>query len=194
MSRPKNTNRNSKPILEKEYKILKSYVNGLEGYETTKVKWLRSIEILYICGLRVSEILSLRVSEIQKGIDNKELSVFVKKQNIIRYIPLSDKSVLILKKLIKNESDMDGYFIHKRNSKRGNLNSIGFTKDFNYLIQMILGKEFSTHSFRKGLITQMSMNGINPKITQSFISHKNISTTLNYYTPTMEDVRKCLVR
>ena len=43
--RPKNTQRNSKPILEREYKILKSYINGLETFETTKIKWLRSLEI-----------------------------------------------------------------------------------------------------------------------------------------------------
>ena len=40
----------------------------------------------------------------------------------------------------------------------------------------------------------MSMRGINPRITQSFIGHKNVTTTLNYYKPTIEDVRECLVR
>lgn len=194
MSRPKNTNRNSKPILDKEYKILKSYINGLETFETTKIKWIRSLEILYMSGLRVSEILDVKIKDIVNGINKGELSIFVKKQKIIRHIPLSDKSISILKRLIKNETDIDGYFIHKRNSVRNNLNSIGFTKDFNQLIQMVLGKEYSTHSFRKGIITQMSMNGINPKITQSFIGHRNVTTTLNYYKPTVDDVRECLVR
>ncbi len=194
MGRPHDTQRNSKPILEKEYKILKSYINGMEGFETSRVKWMRSIELLFMTGLRVSEILPLRINQIKKGIDEKELSIFVKKQKIIRHIPLSNKSVSTLLKLIQNEDDEDSYFIHKRNSKRGNLNHIGFTKDFNQLIQLVLGKEFSTHSFRKGLITQMSMNGINPKLTQALLSHKNISTTLNYYTPTIEDVRECLIR
>lgn len=194
MSRPKNTNRNSKPILDREYSILKSYVNGLETFETTKVKWLRSVELLFISGLRVSEILDIKIKDIVEGIKKSELSVFVKKQKIIRHIPLSNKSVSILKKLIKDEDDMDGYFIHKRNSKRNNLNSIGFTKDFNFVIQNILGKEFSSHSFRKGIITHMSMKGINPKITQSYIGHRNVTTTLNYYKPTSEDVRECLVR
>ena len=101
---------------------------------------------------------------------------------------------LYLKKLIDNETDMESYFIHKRNNGRNNLNHIGFTKDFNQLIQLVLGKEFSTHSFRKGLITEFSKKGINPKITQTFIGHRNVTTTLNYYKPTVEDVRECLVR
>jgi len=192
--RKKGSVRNSKPILEKEYKILKSYINGLETFETTKTKWLRSLEILYMSGMRVSEILNIKIKDINDGIQKGELSVFVKKQNIIRYIPLSDKSVKILKKLIESETDMDGYFIHKRNSVRNNLNPIGFTKDFNQLIQLVLGKNYSTHSFRKGIITEMGINGINPKIIQHFVSHKNISTTLNYINPTSEDIRNSLLR
>ena len=194
MGRPYHTNRNSKPILEIEYKILKSYINGLDTFETTKVKWLRSVEMLYMSGLRVSELLEIKIKDIQDGIDKGELSVFIKKQKIIRHIPLSKKSISILKKLIDNETDTESYFIHKRNNGRNNLNHIGFTKDFNQLIQLVLGKEFSTHSFRKGLITEFSKKGINPKITQTFIGHRNVTTTLNYYKPTVEDVRECLVR
>ena len=194
MGRPKNTNKNSKPILEKEFLILKSYVNGLETFETTKSKWTRSLELLFMSGLRVSEILDIRIKDIQSGIEKSELSVFVKKQKIIRHIPLSPKSVNILKRLIKDETDIDGYFIHKRNSKRSNLNPNGFTKEFNDLLQLVLGKDYSSHSFRKGLITQMSMKGINPKLTQTFIGHRNVTTTLNYYKPTVNEVRECLVR
>lgn len=192
--RKKGSIKNSKPILEREYKILKSYINGLETFETTKIKWIRSLEILYMSGMRVSEILDIKIKDIVDGIQKGELSVFVKKQNIIRHIPLSEKSTKILKKLIDGETDMDGYFIHKRNSVRNNLNPIGFTKDFNQLIQMVLGKNYSTHSFRKGIITEMGVNGINPKIIQHFVSHKNISTTLNYINPTSDDIRNSLLR
>jgi site-specific recombinase XerD len=192
--RKKGSIKNSKPILEREYKILKSYINGLETFQTTKTKWIRSLELLYMSGMRVSEILDIKIKDIMDGIQKGELSVFVKKQNIIRHIPLSEKSVRILKKLIDGETDMDGYFIHKRNSVRNNLNPIGFTKDFNQLIQMVLGKNYSSHSFRKGIITEMGVNGINPKIIQHFVSHKNISTTLNYINPTSDDIRNCLIR
>jgi integrase len=192
--RPKLSNRNSKPILEKEYQIIKSYINGLETFETTKTKWIRTIELLYICGLRLSEIIDIKIKDIKNGIEKSELSVFIKKQKIIRHIPLSEKSISTLKKLTKNESDLDNYFIHKRNNKKCKLNSNSFTKEFNDLLQLVLGNEYSSHSFRKGLITQMSIRGINPRITQSFIGHKNVTTTLNYYKPTIDDVRECLVR
>lgn len=192
--RPKFSNRNSKPILDKEYQILKTYINGLETFETTKTKWIRSIEILFLSGLRVSEVLNIKIKDIKDGIMKGEMSVYISKQNIIRHIPLSLNSIRVLKKLIKDENDDESYFIHKRNNKRSRLNSNGFTKDLNDLIQLVLGGEYSSHSFRKGLITQMSINGINPKITQHFVGHRNVSTTLNYYKPTSEDIRKCLVR
>jgi integrase/recombinase XerD len=192
--RPKNTKRNSKPILNQQYKILKSYINGLDTFQTTKTKWIRSLEILFMSGMRVSEILDIRIKSIIDAIDNGELSIYVKKQKIIRHIPLSDKSVKILKRLIDGETDVDGYFIHRRNCVKGKLNPNGFTKEFNDLIQTVLGDNYSSHSFRKGIITEMGTNGINPKIIQHFISHKNISTTLNYINPTTDDIRNALLR
>lgn len=195
MSRPTNSNKNTKPILDKEYKQLLTYSNGIQTFETTKVKWIRSIELLFMSGLRVSEILDIRIKDILDGINHGEMRVYISKQNIIRHIPLSQNSVNKLKKLIENETDDESYFIHKRNSKRNRMNTIGFTYEFNEFIQSVLNsKDYSTHSFRKGLITQMSVKGINPKITQTFIGHRNVTTTLNYYKPTSEDVRECLVR
>jgi integrase/recombinase XerD len=192
--RPKNTKRNSKPILNQQYKILKSYVNGMETFQTTKTKWIRSLELLYMSGMRVSEILDIRIKSIKDSIDNGELSIYVKKQKIIRHIPLSDKSVKILKKLIDGETDVDAYFIHKRNCVRSKLNSNGFTKEFNDLIQTVLGENYSSHSFRKGIITEMGCNGVNVKLIQNFISHKSVSTTLNYINPTTDDIRNALLR
>ncbi len=192
--RPKNSKRNSKPILEKEYKVLKSYINGIETFKTTKTKWLRSLEILYMSGMRVSEVLEITVGDVRNAIDKGELSVFVKKQQIIRHIPISEKSAKILTTLIEGEADMEGYFIHKRNNVRSKLNFNGFTKEFNDLIQMVLGENYSSHSFRKGIITEMGVSGINPKIIQHFIAHKNVSTTLNYIKPTAEDIRNVLLR
>ena len=192
--RPKNTKRNSKPILDQQFKILKSYINGMETFQTTKTKWIRSLEILFMTGMRVSEILEIRVKAIKEAIEKGELSVFVKKQNIIRHIPLSAKSVKILKTLIDGETDVDGYFIHRRNCVRGKLNANCFTKEFNDLIQTVLGENYSSHSFRKGIITEMGCNGVNPKLIQKFISHKNVATTLNYINPTSDDIRNALLR
>lgn len=192
--RPKNTKRNSKPILEKQYKVLKSYINGIATFQTTKTKWLRTLEILYMSGMRVSEVLEITVRDVQNAIAKGELSVFVKKQQIIRHIPISEKSAKILSTLIEGETDMDAYFIHKRNCVRSKLNFNGFTKEFNDLIQTVLDENYSSHSFRKGIITEMGVSGINPKIIQHFIAHKNVSTTLNYIKPTADDIRNSLLR
>lgn len=192
--RPKNTKRNSKPILEKQYKILKSYINGMDTFQTTKTKWMRSLELLYMSGMRISEILDIRIKDIKDAIDKGELSIFVKKQQIIRHIPISEKSAKILKILVDGVDDTDGYLIHRRNNVRSKLNTNSFTKEFNDLIQMVLGENYSSHSFRKGIITEMGVSGINPKIIQHFIAHKNVSTTLNYIKPTSEDIRNALLR
>lgn len=194
VGRPKNSQRNFKPILEPQYKILKSYINGLDTFQTTQTKWLRTLEILYMTGMRITEVLDLKISDVQNAIDKAELSVYVKKQQIIRHIPLSEKSVKVLKKLIENESDAESYFIHKRNNTKSTLNPNSFTKEFNDIIQTVLGENYSSHSLRKGIITEMGVSGINPKIIQHFIAHKNVSTTLNYIKPTSDDIRNALLR
>ena len=66
--RPKLSNRNSKPILDREFQILKYYIGGLDTFDTTKTKWLRSIEFLFLSGLRVSEVLNLKIKDIKNGI------------------------------------------------------------------------------------------------------------------------------
>ena len=166
----------------------------METFQTTKTKWLRTLEILYMTGMRVTEILNLKIIDIQNAIDKSELSVFIQKQQIIRHIPLSEKSVKILKKLIENETDPENLFLHKRNRTKSTLNPNGFTKEFNDLIQTVLGDDYSSHSFRKGIITELGVKGVNPKIIQLFIAHKNVATTLNYIKPTAEDIRNALLR
>jgi integrase len=195
MGRPLNSIKNSKPILEKEYKLLLAYVNGSIKNNGIKEKWLNTIELLYMSGLRITEILSIKCADIENAIGSGELKVYISKQNIYRHIPLSDKSVRILKNMTANNSDSESFIIHKRNRLFTTLNSASFTYEFNVLIKNALNSDdYSSHSFRKGLITQMSQCGVNPKITQTFIGHRNVTTTLNYYKPTQSDIKLSLVR
>ena len=52
---------------------------------------------------------------------------------------------------------------------------------------------YSYHSFRAGIITDMSKS-INPKFIKEFIGHSDIKTTMRYIRPTHEDLKKCLIR
>lgn len=61
-------------------------------------------------------------------------------------------------------------------------------------MKKILGPSFTSHSFRQGLITEMGINSVNPRIIQSFIGYSDIKTTMRYIKPTEVDVKNALVR
>ena len=48
-------------------------------------------------------------------------------------------------------------------------------------ISDILGKRITYHCFRHSHATILLRNGVNPKVIQQRLGHKQISTTLNIY-------------
>ena len=49
---------------------------------------------------------------------------------------------------------------------------------------------FSCHSLRHTFITRMCEAGVNVKVIQDTLGHKDISTTLNIYTDVAKELRK----
>ena len=96
---------------------------------------------------------------------------------------------------LENE-DLENRVIAKGSSKdkRVGINNIVFIQQINSTIKNILGKGYSSHSFRQGLITEMGSKSINIKIISQFVGHKNVSTTMGYIKPTDDQIINSLVR
>jgi integrase/recombinase XerD len=86
------------------------------------------------------------------------------------------------------------YVITSWGKPRQQLHHISLIQLVNSYIHNILGEQYSSHSFRSGIITDMAIKSVNPKIIQSFVGHKNISTTLSYVRPSESDIKNALVR
>ena len=80
------------------------------------------------------------------------------------------------------------------NSINRKLNNIALINLVNKYMKKILGKGFSSHSFRQGIISEMGSKSINPRIIQSFIGHSDIKTTMRYIRPTANDMKISLIR
>ena len=91
-----------------------------------------------------------------------------------------------------NSKDEDFIITTKGNTSK-TPNSSTFIAKVNSFIQEVLGHRYSSHSFRAGIITDMSKS-INPKFIKEFIGHSDIKTTMRYIRPTDEDLKKCLIR
>ena len=181
-------------IQEQEYKTLINFVeNNPTMRENTRGNYKRLFTLLYYTGMRINEVATLTCSDIQTGIKNKTLIIQAHKQKKEREVLLTPTAIKALKTLFDEEEPQ-----HKVIRPKGNpFNSVsqaGFIQETNKTIKKVLGDRYTSHSFRSGLITELGIKNINPKVIQAFIGHKNITTTMNYINPSENDIRSALQR
>jgi len=161
--------------------------------ENTKGNYQRLFTLLYYTGMRINEVSTLTNADIQEGIKNQSLIIKAHKQKKEREIYLSSKAIKELTILFDGLNPL-----HRVIKPRGNpFNSVseqGFIQETNKTIKSVLGDRYTSHSFRSGMITELGIKAVNPKIIQEFIGHKNVATTMNYIKPTEADIRNALVR
>jgi integrase/recombinase XerD len=139
------------------------------------------LELLYGCGLRVSELLNLR----KEDIFLKEDFIRVKgKGNKERIIPLGSKA----KKAIIEYISTERVTLDKKKSaflfltRRGNkLSRMGLWKLFRqYLLKSGITKNCTPHTLRHSFATHLLERGATLRTVQLLLGHSDISTTQIY--------------
>ncbi|MDD3628408.1 MAG: site-specific tyrosine recombinase XerD [Actinomycetota bacterium] len=141
-------------------------------------------EILYSCGLRVSEIINLKMQNIDF---EEELLRFRGKGDKERIVPVGERSMQFLKKYlrygrgeIKKGSRTDFVFINRSGKK---LTRQGFWKILKkYARKVNLDKNLYPHIFRHSFATHMIQRGADLRTVQELLGHSSISTTEIYTT------------
>ena len=148
------------------------------------------IEVLYGCGLRVSELTNLQISDIFK--DDGFLRI-IGKGNKERLVPIGDNSLRILFQYI------DGARVHINVKPKFTdtvfLNSRGtsLTRQMVFLIvkdlaeQNGIKKSISPHTFRHSFATHLLEGGANLLAVQMMLGHASVSTT-EIYTHISDDI------
>lgn len=181
-----------------EYKKLMNSVRGNQTIRAnTKSNMLRTFCILYYTGMRLNELQDLRVLNIRELIENGTTKATLSKTKSERRLFMTPDFKKELTKLFNLELEDDLNRIITKGSnknKRTGITDIVFIGMVNRTIQDILGSSFSSHCFRRGLITEMGSKSINTKIISKFIGHSSVKTTMGYINPTDTDIVNCLVR
>jgi site-specific recombinase XerD len=140
------------------------------------------VEVLYGCGLRVSELISLKISDIHY----KEQLIECKgKGNKQRYIPINKNALLAINNYKINFRDK---LKNKDNETILFLNKFGHVLRREYVNVMLdkvakkigLNKKLHPHMFRHSFSTHLLENGANLRVIQEMLGHQNISTTEIY--------------
>lgn len=140
------------------------------------------LEILYSCGLRVSELCNLKLSDLYL----KEGFIKVEgKGNKQRFVPISQRGIQELNNYFINRNLMpikSGYEDYVFISKRGkNISRIMVFHIIKELAENIgLQKTISPHTFRHSFATHLLEGGCNLRAIQSMLGHESIATTEIY--------------
>ena len=140
------------------------------------------LEILYSCGLRVSELINLRLSHIEKsegfiriiGKGDKERLVPISKkalQEIDFYLP--DRNALPI-----DTTSRDIVFLNNRGRQLSRVMVYTIVKQLAQRVS--LKKKISPHTFRHSFATHLIEGGADLRAVQEMLGHESIMTTEIY--------------
>jgi integrase/recombinase XerD len=141
------------------------------------------LETLYSCGLRVSELISLKLSDLffEEG--------FIKitgKGNKQRFVPVGKATIKIVTSYVNQvrvhlsiqKNFEDTLFLNRRG--RQLTRAMVFTIIKNLAIKINLNKTISPHTFRHSFATHLLENGADLRSIQLMLGHESITTTEVY--------------
>ncbi|WP_102400278.1 tyrosine-type recombinase/integrase [Haloimpatiens massiliensis] len=176
-----------KPIKNKDTKQYK----GLEDRELRKIRaeihrlgkpmHIAIIEILLGTGIRVSELVDLKISDIEIS-DRKGKIVVLGKGNAVRTVPLNKDTRKAINEYLKvrKQSAEDHLFIGQRGALKRNAINLILKKYGDRL-----GIDITPHKLRHTLGYKLVREGKPITTIQQILGHDNIQTT-NIYTLTTE--------
>ena len=155
------------------------------------------IEALYGCGLRVSELTELQIS----NINFKENYLKIQgKGDKVRFVPLADYTADFIKNYINNIRSKQK--INPKHSDILFLNSRGaqISRQMVFLIikeivrKAGIQKNISPHTFRHSFATHLLQNGADLRFIQEMLGHSSITTTEIYTHLNTEELHETILK
>ena len=155
------------------------------------------LETLYSCGLRVSELINLKISNVYADLGFLRV---VGKGNKERLIPISPKALKEInlyyqdRLRLPNIENSDGniVFLNRRGKRLTRVMIFTIVKDLANKIQ--IKKKISPHTFRHSFATHLVEGGADLRAVQEMLGHESILTTEIYTHLDSEYLRDTIIR
>lgn len=170
-----------------DYKAVFEDIDKKEKPENAiKIKTI--FELLYGCALRVSEVCSLNLNDID--FSRRTLRIFGKGSKV-RITPIGDLSLKVIKQYVNNltSTNMNEPLLKTRTGKRIYSRLI-YQYVHNYLTNVTEINKKSPHILRHSAATHMLDNGADLLAVKELLGHKNLSTTQIYTHVSIERLKK----
>ena len=158
----------------------------IDSVDITKPEGQRNramLETLYSCGLRVSELVNLKISNLY--FDEGFIKVEGKGEKE-RLVPISKSAITEISKYMEgyrqglhiNKESANILFLNRRGQKLSRV--MVFTIIKNLSDKVGLGKKISPHTFRHSFATHMINGGADLRAVQEMLGHASIASTQIY--------------
>jgi integrase/recombinase XerD len=157
-----------------------SLLNHIQGTKPLELRNQALLEMIYGSGLRVSELLSLKITDIH--IKQMYVSVLGKGSKA-REVPINDLSIKAIITYMSdgrpelNIKNTNYLFLNKRGDI---LSRVGFYKLLSKWSEELKLPKITPHMLRHAFATHLLENGIDLRTLQLLLGHENISTTQLY--------------
>ena len=160
---------------------VEAVINSIDRSDWIGLRDKAILEVLYGCGLRVSEAVGLRISGLY--LDEGFIRI-IGKGNKERLIPLGDMACNAVRAYL----DVRPQPAHPQSDDLLFLNRIGKSFSRVSMFKLIkkqaliagVSKEISPHTFRHSFATHLVENGADLRVVQEMLGHESITTTEIY--------------
>lgn len=174
------TQRNLPEVLTVE--MIDNIINSIDVSTPVGVRDRAMIELLYACGLRVSELINLTHRDL--FLDDEMLRIFGKGSKE-RIVPVGSEAIFWLKKyltqargLFLKNNTVDNIFLNQRGNY---LTRMGIWKIIDkYAKQAGVQFQVHPHIFRHSFATHLLEGGADLRVVQELLGHSSINTTQIY--------------
>lgn len=141
------------------------------------------IELLFACGLRVSELVQLTIGNISF---KEEWILITGKGNKQRLVPVSQNALSLIKIYLETEryhatpsaKDREILFLNKRGGRLSRVYIFMMLKDL--ALKAGIRKSISPHTLRHSFATSLVTHGADLRAVQDMLGHESITTTEIY--------------
>ena len=141
------------------------------------------LETLYSCGLRVSELITLKISDLFFDEGFIKITGKGNKQRFVPISPATQKYIYLYKNQVRNHLEIqkgheDTLFLNRRGKQLTRAMVFTIIKDL--AVKINLNKTISPHTFRHSFATHLLENGADLRSIQMMLGHESITTTEVY--------------
>ncbi len=168
------------PVVLTQEEITKM-LDSINGEDDLSIRNRAMMEVLYASGLRISELLELKLGNLHL---NDKYITTIGKGDKERMIPIGEEAIFHLRKYLNGPRlnlNKNNSLLVFLNYKGGQMSRQGFYKYIKELaIENGIEKEISPHTIRHSFATHLLENGVDLRIVQELLGHEDISTTQIY--------------